>query len=203
LGEPPVGPIAAADGSGHDDICIDRTGLLLREDWTYQGRLVLQRTALQERVGAADPTLVGPPPESSARDAQVPAVLRLVEPTAQSFLANPPLPTGFAAPPAVATVAYSPSDTTRVTDTSMIWSFVSGGRLITVEAGQGMLPWAPAASPTQTVVLAGLGTATSALRSDGSEIRVQLDGARWIRVRGTVPPETLARYASELTLAGR
>ncbi len=203
LGEPPVGPISAPNGSGHDDMCIDRSGLVLREAWTYQGRLVLQRTALQRRVGTADPTLTGPPPESSARDTHVPPVLRLVEPGAQSFLADPPLPAGFAAPPTVATVAYSPSDPTRVIDTSMIWSFVSGGKLISVEAGQGMLPWAPAGSPTQAVALAGLGAATSALRSDGPEIRVELSASRWVRFRGTVPPEVLARYASELTLAGR
>ncbi|HUE58234.1 MAG TPA: hypothetical protein VMO88_01495 [Acidimicrobiales bacterium] len=203
LAEPPVGPIAAPNGSGHDDMCINRSGLVLREDWTYQGALVLQRSAVEERVGTADPAVTGPPSELSAREAQVPTLLRLLQPTAQSFLANPPAPAGFAAPPAVATVAYSPSDPTQVTDTSMIWSFVSDGKLITVEAGQGTVPWAPAGTPTQTLALGGLGAATSALRSDGPEIRVQLGGARWVRVRGTVPLEVLAAYASGLKLAGR
>ena len=203
LAEPPVGPLSISNGSGHDDMCIDGFGLVLQEDWTYQGTLVLQRVAVEERIGSADATVTGPPPESAARDAQVPAVLRVMPQDSPSFLDDPSAPTGFAARPAVATIAFNPSDPTQVTDTSMIWSFVGGGQLITVEAGTGAIPWAPSGTPTQTVVLTGLGAASSALRSDGPEIRVQLVGGRWIRVRGTVPLETLARYASELMLAGR
>ena len=202
LAEPPVGPLSTPNGSGHDDMCIDGFGLVLREDWTYQGTLVLQRVATEERIGSADAAVTGPPSESAARDAQVPAVLRVMPQGSSSFLDDPPAPTGLAARPAVATIAFNPSDPNQVTDTSMIWSFVGGGQLITVEAGTGAIPWAPSGTPTQTITLTGLGAASSALRSDGPEIRVQLVGGRWIRVRGTVPLETLARYASELMLAG-
>jgi hypothetical protein len=102
----------------------------------------------------------------------------------------------------VGAVARNPNEPLQVTDISAIWSFSSGGAVITVEAGQGQIPWA-AGGPVTQLQLRGLGPASSALRSDGPEIRVQLDQDRWVRVRGTVPPGQLAGYASEVALAGR
>ncbi|HEY1634984.1 MAG TPA: hypothetical protein VGF64_09520, partial [Acidimicrobiales bacterium] len=48
--------------------------------------------------------------------------------------------------------------------------------------------------------LTGLGPAQSAIRSDGAEIRVDLGGGRWMRVRGTGSASTLSRYASNMHL---
>ena len=217
FGEPPVGPITAPNGSGADDICIDRSGLETHEAWTYHGRVVLERTALEVRVGSSDSAIVGAPALSTARTSGAPAILKVTQPAqssaaqssaaqssaAQSYLATPPAPGGFTAQPVATTIAFSPSDPSQVTDLSTIWSFSDGGAVITVEAGQGQLPWSPGDTPTGALELKGLGRAALALRSDGPEVRVELDQNRWIRVRGTVPPEQLSRSATEHAHAAR
>lgn len=203
FGEPPVGPIAAPTPAGHDDMCIDQHGLDVRDVWTLRGRVVFERTAVEVRMGAPDPGIRSAPPATGAQRSSAPPILSVSTTPASSYLAPPATPDGFAAGSPVSTVAYNPSDPSQVTDTSTIWSFSNGGAVVTVEAGTGQLPWAASGTPSQAVHLNGLGAATSALRSDGPEIRVQLDRSRWVRVRGTVPLEVLTRYASELTLAGR
>lgn len=204
FGELPVGPIAPLGSTGHDDMCIDPSGVDIQEIWTLHGRVAFQRTAVEVRIGPPDPAIRPAPPTSGALRSATPTMILTVSaaPTA-SFLAQPPPPAGFSAQPAVSTIAHDPSDPNRVTDTSTLWAFSGGGAVVTVEAGQGQLPWAPAGTPTRALRLTGLGTAVSALRSDGPEIRVQLGEGRWIRVRGTIPLQELAGYASELTLAGR
>lgn len=208
FGEPPVGPISPPNGTGYDDLCIDRSGIVLRESWTYHGTAALQRTAVEVHIGVVDPVIQGAPPLSAARRSAAPAVLTVTplsspQPLPPSFLATPGPPPGFNPQPAVSTVAYDPTDPTRATDTSTIWAFSAGGSVVTVEAGQGRLPWGSNGTPTVPVLLRGLGTGASALRSDGPEVRFTLDGDRWIRVRGTIPPDRLALYASALMLAGR
>jgi hypothetical protein len=203
LGEPPVGPIGPPNGTGHDDICIDRSGIVLQEMWTYHGVAVLQRRAVEVRVGLPDPAIQGAPSASSAKPSRAPAILIVSPAQAPSYLAVPPRPVGFTVDPVVATAAYDPTDPTHVTDTSTIWAFSVGGAVLTVEAGQGQLPWRAGDAHAGLLNLNALGTASSALRSDGPEIRFQLDQGRWIRVRGTVPPQRLALYASELRLVGR
>lgn len=208
FGEPPVGPITAPNGSGTDDICIDRSGLEAHEAWTYHGRVVLERTAVEVRVGSSDSAIHGAPALSTAQTSGAPAILKVTERpdqinAPQSYLATPPAPEGFTAQPVATTIAFSPSDPSQVTDLSTIWSFSDGGAVITVEAGQGQLPWSPGDTPSGALELKGLGRAALALRSDGPEVRIELDQNRWVRVRGTVPPLQLSRYASELALAGR
>lgn len=203
LGDPPVGPIGPPNGTGHDDICIDRSGIVLQEMWTYHGGVVLQRRAVEVRDGPPDPAIQGAPSTSSAQPSRTPAILIVSQVEAPSYLTVPPTPDGFTADPAVATAAYDPTDPTRVTDTSTIWAFSVGGAVLTVEAGQGQLPWGTGDTHAEMLNLNALGAASSALRSDGPEIRFQPDQGRWIRVKGTVPPERLALYASELRLVGR
>lgn len=203
LGEPPVGPIGPPNGTGHDDICVDRSGIVLQETWTYRGVAVLQRHAVEVRDGPPDPAIEGAPSTSSAQPSRAPAILIVSPAQAPSYLAVPPRPDGFTADPAVATTAYDPTDPTHLTDTSTIWAFSVGGEVLTVEAGQGQLPWGTGDAQAEMHNLNALGPASSALRSDGPEIRFQLDQGRWVRVRGTVPPERLALYASELRLVGR
>lgn len=203
LGEPPVGPIGPPNGTGHDDICIGQSGIVLQEMWTYHGVVVLQRGAVEIRVGPPDPAIQGAPSTSSAKPSRTPAILIVSPVQAPSYLAAPPTPDGFTADPPVAAAAYDPTDPTHVTDTSTIWAFSVGGAVLTVEAGQGQLPWRTGDTHAEMLNLNALAPASSALRSDGPEIRFQLDQDRWIRVRGTVPPERLALYASELRLVGR
>jgi hypothetical protein len=87
---------------------------------------------------------------------------------------------------------------------SVIWTFVDGPRLITVEAGAergGGTPWRSSDTVTRPLDLPGLGTANSAIRSDGPEIRIPVSGGRWVRVRGTVSLRVLMSYARRLHLS--
>jgi hypothetical protein len=205
LADPPSGPLHRLDMSvGHDDMCLGANGLVLSETWTYHGSVVEQRTAVTVAVGSW-PTGI-PQPSSTASAAPGSAAAATVTPDAHptSFLATPPAPAGFR--PAMTPVDFSLPDSRHPTQTvasTVVWSFVRGARVMTVEAGRergGVLPWSAADSPTRPVKLRGLGAASTALRSDGPEVRVDLGDGRWVRVRGTVPLTALLSYAGSLRL---
>ncbi|HXA29722.1 MAG TPA: hypothetical protein VN193_13360 [Candidatus Angelobacter sp.] len=203
-----VGPLTStADGADHDDLCFDSDGLELSESWTYRGAVVLQRTAVDVRSSAralADTSLPTPPSVDSAAPAGPNAAT--VTPTQQpsTFIATPPAPSGFTpSGPAVDFRFPDPQNPSQTAATSVVWGFSGGPRVITVEAGSergGGLPWS-AADTTESVSLQGLGPASTAVRSDGFEVRVDLGGGGWVRVRGTVPLDTLIAYAHRLTRA--
>jgi hypothetical protein len=84
---------------------------------------------------------------------------------------------------------------------TVVWAFQDGARAVTVEAGVqrgGRLPWSPTDTVTRPVRLAGLGEGTTALRSDGPEVRIDLGQGRWVRVRGTVTLDSLTAFAAVL-----
>ncbi len=209
--EPPSGPVKPlGHRPDHDDLCLDRSGLVLSERWTYHGATVLGRTATEVRasdgeLGAgaepAVPSTAGAAPASSGAASAVP------NPNPDTFLAPPPVPAGYAA--AGAPVAFTVPDPQRPTSTiatSVVWAFVAGARFVTVEAGTGrpgQPPWRPDDTTTTPVSLHGLGAATTALRSDGAEVRVDLGGGHWVRVRGALSVAELTAYAQRLTLAAR
>ena len=200
MSQPPAGPITPQSGADHDDVCIDTQGIELSERWTYKGRVVLERTALSV---ALDPRaarqFAGAPPVSSAVPVPV-AILAVTIGAAKTYLATPAPPVGFKSDEAVTTVAFDPTAGSAEAG-STIWSFSHGGDVVTVEAGEGLLPWQAGDTPTRPVTLAGLGPDTTALTSDGPQIRVQLSQNRWVRVSGTVPLAQLSLYASGLRLA--
>jgi hypothetical protein len=198
VSEPPAGPMTAIAGSDHDDLCLSGSGLELAEAWTYHGRVVLQRTAIEIRIGGHDNRITAAPalPQGSATA----GLVQVAPPTGHSFLADPPAPSGFTAMGPVSAVEYDPTNPSRVIDESTIWAFRRGGDLITVEAGLGQLPWNNAGIAVRDVHLARLGAAQSVLQSEGPEIQLQLPGDRWVRIDGTVPLGYLARYAARLRL---
>jgi hypothetical protein len=53
------------------------------------------------------------------------------------------------------------------------------------------------------VTLAHLGPATTAIRSDGAEIRVDAGRGRWARIRGTETAAWLMAYSQGLLSSGR
>src|SRR5260370_707753 len=65
----------------------------------------------------------------------------------------------------------------------------------------GALPCHDGDTVTAPVDLAGLGPATTAVRSDGFELRIDLGGGQWVRVRGTLPLDDLVSYGHRLTRA--
>lgn len=205
LADPPSGPLHQLDMSvGHDDMCLAGNGLVLSEAWTYHGSVVEQRTAVTVAIGSWQAGI--PRPGSTASATYGRSAGAVVTPDAHpvSFLATPAPPTGFRA--AMSPVDFRLPDSshpTQMVASTVVWSFVRDASVVTVEAGRergGVLPWSAADSPTRPVKLAGLGAASTALRSDGPEVRVDLGDGRWVRVRGTVPLTTLVKYAGALQL---
>jgi hypothetical protein len=207
--EPPSGPVLAlTGGADHDDLCLDQAGLVLSERWTYHGSVVLERTATAVRTSNGDlPAGPDPEPPSTAGAAPMAPGAATVspDPRPQSFLAPPPAPRRYQpSGPAVDFRLGDPQNPSSTVATSVVWAFAEGPRSITVEAGTGRggeLPWRTDDTVTKPAALRGLGPATSAVRSDGAEVRVDLGGGRWVRVRGTVPVSELVAYAQRLTRA--
>ena len=205
LADPASGPLHQLDMTvGHDDICLARNGLLLSEAWTYHGKVVERRTAMTLATGSWPAGIPRPGPTGSAASASASAAVVTPEAAPTSFLASPASPTGFR--PAMSPVAFRLPDSAHPEQTvaaTVVWSFVDGADVITVEAGRergGVLPWSASESPTRPLTLNGLGAASTALRSDGPEVRVDVGDGRWVRVRGTVPLPALERYAATLRL---
>jgi hypothetical protein len=206
---PPAGPLAPVSGSGdHDDLCLDVDGLTLSEVWTYHGKVVLQRTAVDAQ-SSTHATAVSSAPTAPSTTGARPASAQGATVTADAkpatFITAPPAPTGFQA--AGSSVDFSlpdPQQPSQTAATSVVWTFTDGIHLISVEAGSergGALPWQDGDTVTAPVTLAGLGPAATAVRSDGFELRIDLGGGRWVRVRGTVPLDTLVSYGHRLVRA--
>ena len=204
--DPPAGPVGPIDLSvGHDDICFDRSGLILAEAWTYHGSVVETRTAVEVAESAAQlarqPAL--PAPSTATAGAGGPGAA-IVTPVTDSgtAAADVPVPTGFQTWSTPVTFRLpDPQDPTQLVAETQVWAFVSGGRVITVEAGTergGTLPWTSGDTVTAPVTLRGLGPVQLALRSDGPELRVDLGNGEWARIRGTVSIPALTAYAQRL-----
>lgn len=196
--EPPVGAIKPLTGTDHDDLCIDADGLVLAEHWVLHGRPAFARTAVRVQVGSvADPS-----PPAGAKplpgNGAVPTATPGVDP--DSPIAAPPTPAGYAL--ARNDVFTLPAPTgSGIAARSTVWAFTNGPDTISVEAGTepSGYPWDGQPTRTTAISLPGLGSATTALRSDGPEIRVALGPGRWVRIRGTVPLAVLVSYARRLT----
>lgn len=205
IADPASGPLDRLDLSvGHDDICLARDGLLLSETWSYHGSVVEQRTAVTVSFGSWPAGTPHPGSTASAMPPSASAAVVTPDPAPTSFLAPPGSPPGFR--PAMPPLDFRLPDSAHPTETvaaTTVWSFVRGAQTITVEAGRergGVLPWSQSETPTRAIRLPELGAATTALRSDGPEVRVDLGSGRWLRVRGTVPLTFLTKYAATLRL---
>ena len=203
LARPHHQPLGPFGGDDHSDVCVDGDGILLAEEWTLDGRVVQVRTAVEIDLS---------PPEALLRDAlstagasppppgvEPPVVARDDE--ASSFLPAPSPPPGFEPNGVVrvvmpASVADPDAGPGTVLFSSVAWVFVSGPDVVTVEAGEGALPWSEG-DAVAPVSLPGLGGALSALGPEGAELRVPLDG-RWVRLRGTIAPDRLRDWAARL-----
>ena len=206
VADPPSGALHRLDMSvGHDDLCLASDGLLLSESWTYHGHVVQQRRAVTVSLGASWPASVPRPPTTAgARPASAAGAIVRPDPHPISALATPSRPAGFQ--PYEGPVSFrlpDPQHPTLTIASTVVWTFVRGAHMVTIEAGTeggGQLPWSPGDTVTRPVRLRGLGAASTALRSDGPEVRVDLRHGQWVRVRGTEPAQFLVDYASTLTL---
>jgi hypothetical protein len=195
LFEPPSGPIKPlADASDHDDVCLDGTGVILAEAWTYHSQLVFSRTA--ESV-----SFTGGIPSVGGASVPVSGPSLAPDPAPRSFVARPPTPVGFRPSGSYDFTIPDPQGSHALEASSVVWVFVRGTELVTVEAGTdagGAMPWQPSDTPVAEVTLSGLGPAETAIRSDGAEVRIDLGHGEWVRVRGTETASWLARYAGGL-----
>jgi hypothetical protein len=206
VADPPSGALHRLDESvGHDDLCLTDDGLVLSETWTYHGAVVQQRRAVTVSVDARWPASVPRPPTTTgARPASAAGAIVRPDPHPVSVLATPSRPTGFQ--PYAGPVSFrlpDPQHPTLTIASTVVWTFVHGAHVVTIEAGTesgGQLPWSPGDTVTRPARLRGLGKASTALRSDGPEVRVDLHNGQWVRVRGTEPLRFLLDYASTLTL---
>ena len=198
--EPPVGPIRALGGSSeHDDLCLDGDGLVLAETWTLDGRVVMRRSATAvSMAGVAIPPVSGASPPGGTASRISPTIDQ------HGLLVQPLPPSGFRALSPLQFTLPDPQNPAALAAASVVWGFVDGANVVSVEAGseqQGQLPWQADDTVTRTVRLVGLGLAQSAIRSDGAEIRIDLGGGNWVRVHGTIPVQALAEYANGLVPA--
>jgi hypothetical protein len=167
--------------------------------WTLGGRVVQRRTAVQLELSPPgidatfDTTGAVPAPESGP----------VAAPAAEgsSFVVDPVPPSGWSLAARDAFVLRQPGDIGAVTlYTSTVWAFTRGADLMTVEAGDsrasGRSPWLT--TDLSRAVQLPVGPGRSVIRNDGAEIRVDLGGDRWTRVRGTVPLAMIEDYARTL-----
>ncbi len=207
--QPPSGPFPPAPGQGdHDDLCLAADGLVLAETWTYHGRVALERTAVDVKASdqpQVDSLAPSPPATAGAKPGAAAAGTLIANPHAATFIGPPPPPAGFASSgPGFDFRLPDPAAPAESLATSVVWVYTAGSRVITVEAGRqqaGALPWHAGDTVGEPVTLAGLGPATTAVRSDGFELRIDLGGGQWVRVRGTVPLDQLIAYGQLLTHA--
>jgi hypothetical protein len=189
--EPPSGPIKPLAGPGNsDDMCIASGGLVLSEQWTLDGSVVLTRVAIRAALVA------GPIPSTAGAESAPGLSPATIVTSPQTLLAPPPAPPGFRARPVVELLLQNPFGPRPA---SVTFAFADGAHTISVEAGTGPPPWQDGDTVTRRAGLR-IGHGTSALRSDGGEVRVDAGGGRWVRVRGSVPVRSLVSYAGELRL---
>ena len=204
------GVLAPLDNASSEyaDVCFDADGLLLEEWWVVDGRAIRQRvaTAVDERAPEAfgadwsGETTTQPVGEGGG------SVLRLRAGSAPpgAFFEPQSDPPGFThvgrysvIPPQAITVEGA-DKTSTIALTADVWRrgadvlvLDQGGRL----GGQAVYKRDP---DHRSVDIAGLGTAEVVLGLATNELRVALDGGRYVRVIGTLSSDALLDFARSL-----
>ena len=203
-----TGALSPPTDDEHTDTCVDEAGLLLAEEYVVDGDVVLARTAteveLSPDVDAADfaigdPTVPvdrggGSVLEVEATSRREGSFWELAEPPAGfrhrgRYAVVPPQADVFADPTREGELVASASDV-----------YVRGHDVVVVDQGA-TLRGAEAFPPTpgaRVESIDGLGDAEVLLLPRGPEVRVRLDGGRFVRVFGTVPTDDLLAIARSL-----
>lgn len=193
--EPGARVVAAPTDSSRTTLCIDDDGLILSERWELREHLVLERTAI---ALDEDPTVTELENVAEASVTAVPlamgSTVRSVE-QVDSFIEEPPLPTGFELIDRYETVAV---DRTRGPSRTSAWVMQDNAAFLVVEAGTGLV----SLSGGMSEVPSPLGEGALFLGTMGAEVRVLVDANHWIRVTTSAPPADLARYVARLRSRG-
>lgn len=203
-----TGGVSAPSEDERTDTCVGADGLVLAEEYVVDGDVLLARTAVEVEI---DPEVE--PAAFDVGDPTVPvdrgggSVLE-VEPTSRregSFWELPAPPRGFrlhgryAVVPPQADVFGDPTREGELV-ASAADVFVRGPDVVVVDQGA-TLRGAEAFPPTpgaRVEPIDGLGDAEVLPLPRGPELRVRLDGGRFVRVYGTVPVEDLLAVARSL-----
>jgi hypothetical protein len=198
LYEPPAGPLHALDKTNNrDEMCLDRSGIMLRERWTLNGKVVQTRTAVAVLEGEMLPAATRDTALDTTTAEDAPAVLAI--PRTMPMEGNPtppPTPAGYTLASAVGFTLPRADVPSAVAYGSNVWAYANGPDAIIVEAGAGqVLPWRP--DTERRVAVAGR-RAAAVIRSDGTEVHWRT-GEGWVRVRSTVRLADTLRYARLLS----
>ncbi|HVT76644.1 MAG TPA: hypothetical protein VHD87_06405 [Acidimicrobiales bacterium] len=185
--EPPVGGLSAFTQSGnHDDICLTPGGVILRDTWTLDGRVVQRREALSI-TSAPDSTFDTTNAQDLPGGVPAPRVSPLDEGTPP-----PPTPPGYTLATALDFALPRTDAPSQLAYGSKVWAFAKDADEITVEVGGGQVrPWNPVEDKALRL---GPRAAASLIRSDGVDIH-WVNGDHWVRVRGALPLVRLVPFA--------
>ena len=191
------------------ETCVDAAGLILEETLVDEGEVLSRRLAVDvdesPNLDGISFTMAEGEPVPVQKGGGVVQPLTLDSRPPGDFFELPTPPPGFSHLGRFSVIPPQPdnfSDPTRD-------GFIFGGVTDVFEAGDAFIAidqWAtlrghePPAGPTAiaTVDVEGLGTGDLSLSGAGSELRFNLAGGRFVRLRGPVEPDELTRIAREL-----
>ena len=191
------------------ETCIDSSGLVLEEKLVDAGELLSRRIAIEvdeaPDLGSVSFTMPEGEPVPVEKGGGVIQPLTLDSRAPGEFFELPAPPPGFSHRARLTVIPPQPdnfSDFARE-------GFIFGGVTDVYERGEDFVAidqWGtlrgqdlPASPPAiEQVEVDGLGTGGVSLSGAGSELRFDLPGGRFIRLRGPVEPNELTRIAREL-----
>lgn len=203
---PSMPPLESADEFA--DVCVDAAGLVLEEVAYTASEEITRRTvatSVTERPRGSE-TIKAPKPRGNATT--VGSVIEL-EPDSRlpggTFWELEDAPAGFESLGRYSVVPAGQPGFTDPTARSSVITFVSevwtdGPDVFVIEQGatRGSDPFGPDAN-ARKVKAGDLGTGELRYSMTASEVRFNVGGTRFVRVRGTLPPSQLLGIARDLT----
>ena len=196
-GAPAGQPLSKPTGADHADLCVDRTGVVLTEQWIRGGKAVRTRTATSFTIGPAfdgstfQPSPTGDPTLAGSTLAVSTHPVSDKERAGLGFSFTPP-PGYVAAGPLTARAGLSNGATPAAAD--FIQYYRNGSDLLDVV--QGTQP--PRGVP---VTIPGLGRAYLNLDMTASSVEVAVASGRTVKIEGG-DPRLLLDAATRLRAAG-
>ena len=196
-------PFAAATAGDRTTSCVDADGLLLRDAWTLQGRLVRTRTAVSIGRG---PSLAGTgllsgrsptPAPTAAAGEQVKVVSRAVLLQALA-VPEPPVPQGLSPDRDAAVLQLDPDGRPGVEGGVLTWT--DGRRLAVLRLERGLTH--RIAPPTTGVLVHPEGSRTARLTATSIGLRLTFgQGSFVVTITADVPEADLLAWAASLAVA--
>jgi hypothetical protein len=208
------GPVAAGDivsyskdkDDEYADFCVERHGIVVEEWWVSGGKLLRRRAATDLRVGGRIDSSLFKIDVPEGDPLQRGSVVRVTTaPEEAKLWTLPQAPSGYrslgrfiVSRPSSAQSPLGAQDLPLVSTSDV---FVRGPDLIVVDQNAGLARAAEAENrTTYPVTVKGFKSATLVLDGRANEVRIATPDNSYVRIIGTVPPETLIRIAGQLKL---